>query len=143
MWVGDGGVRVVIDGVGAVDNVVGGREVVATVSETDGFDGLGLLVDEDLDETALAVAESEPKKEERASLDAVADVADGGRESRRAVSMLTAWRMKVTSQGPISTNEIGKAGWRDGLEDGSGGARDPGCNIGSVNGRDGDGDNIG
>ena len=52
--VGYGWVEVVMDGVDAVVDVVGGREVVAT--GTDGLDVLGLFVDGSLDETALAVA---------------------------------------------------------------------------------------
>ena len=63
--------------------------------------------------------------------------------SRRAASMMTARRMSVTGRGSISTDEIGKAGWCEGSEDGGGGARDPGSDVGSVDGGDRDGDSVG
>ena len=55
---------------------------------------------------------------------------------------MTARRMKVTGRGPISIDEIGNAGRREGSEDGGGGARDPGGEIRSVDGGDGDGDSV-
>ena len=57
--------------------------------------------------------------------------------------MMTAQQMKVTGRGPISIDEIGKTGQREGSEDGGGGARDPGSNVGSVDGGDCDGDSVG
>ena len=56
---------------------------------------------------------------------------------------MTARRMKVTGRGPISIDEIGNAGRREGSEDGGGGARDPGSDVGSVDGGDRDGDSVG
>ena len=56
---------------------------------------------------------------------------------------MTARQMKVTGRGLISTDEIGETGWREGLEDGDGAARDLGCSIGSVDGGNGDGDGDG
>ena len=43
----------------------------------------------------------------------------------------------------ISVDEIGEAGWREGSEDGGRTARDSGCDVGSVDGGNGDGDSIG
>ena len=57
--------------------------------------------------------------------------------------MMTARRMKVTGRGPISIDEIGKAVRGEGSEDGGGGARDPGSDVGSVDGGGGDGDSVG
>ena len=63
----------------------------------------------------------------------------GGSRSRRAASMMTARRMKVRGRRPISVDEIDKAGRRNGSEEGGGVARDPRCNIGSVDGGNRDG----
>ena len=76
-------------------------------------------------------------------MDAVVDVAGGGRRSRCAALMMTARRMKVTGRGPISIDEIGETVGREGSEDGGGTTGGPGCDVWSVDGGDGDGDSGG
>ena len=75
-------------------------------------------------------------------MDTAADVDDGGRESRFATSMMTVRRMKVTGQGPISVDEIDKAGQQDGSEDGSVATGHSWHDVGTIGGGVGDGDSI-
>ena len=56
---------------------------------------------------------------------------------------MTAWQIRVRGWVPISINEIDETGRRVCLEDGDRGTRDPGRDVGSIDGGDGDRDSVG
>ena len=87
-------VDVKVDAVG--DVAEGGNMVmVVMASATNSFDGLRLLVEDDLDEMALAMCSGYLKKRVTALLNALVAASDGsGGRTSHAMSMKVAWQMR-------------------------------------------------